>query len=100
MCIKIEKIEKFFIIILALFVSILVIYALYSNRSRFYGTEIVRYSQITIDEKTDIDKIISSYTGDNSKEKIISEIKKVNNLPDLNNESIYRKTIYIPVVAN
>ena len=100
MCIKIEKIEKFFIIILTLFVSILVIYALYSNRSRFYGTEIVRYSQITIDEKTDIDKIISSYSGDNSKEKIISEIKKVNNLTDLNNESIYGKTIYIPVIAN
>ena len=98
MSIKVEKIKKIFITLLAVLVSFLVIYAIYSSRSRFYNTEIVRYSQITIDEKTDIQKIISLYDG--SKEKIINEIKKVNNLTDLSNESIYGKTIYIPVIAN
>lgn len=100
MKIKVEKIKKTGVILLALIVSLLVIYAIYTNRSMFYGTEIVGYSQVTIDEKTDMDKIISACAGDSSKEKIISEIKKVNNLTDLNNESVYGKTIYIPVIAN
>jgi hypothetical protein len=100
MNIKVEKIKKTGILILALIVSFLVIYALYSNRSRFYSTEIVRYTQVTVDEKTDMEKIISACAGDNSKAEIISEIKKVNNLTDLNNESVYGKTIYIPVIGN
>ena len=47
-----------------------------------------------------MDKIISACAGDSSKEEIISEIKKVNNLTDLSNESVYGKTIYIPIIAN
>jgi len=100
MDIKVEKIKRIFIIVLTLIVGMLVVYALYSNRSRFDSIEIIRYSQVTLDEKTDIKKIISSYEDGSSKEKIISEIKKVNNLPDLNNESVYGKTIYIPVIKN
>jgi hypothetical protein len=100
MNIKVEKIKKTGVILLALIVSLLVIYAIYYNRSRFNDAEIVRYSQVTIDEKTDISKIISACAGDSSKEKIISEIKKVNNLADLSNESVYGKTIYIPIMAN
>lgn len=100
MDIKVEKIKKIVVVLLALFVSLLVIYAIYSSRSRFYNTEIVRYTQVTVDEKTDMEKIISACAGDSSKEKIISEIKKVNNLTDLSNESVYGKTIYIPIIAN
>ena len=100
MSIKVEKIKKIFITLLVVLVSFLVIYAIYSNRLRFYSAEIVRYNQVTIDEKTDMEKIISACAGDSSKEKIINEIKKVNNLTDLSNESIYGKTIYIPVIAN
>jgi hypothetical protein len=100
MNLKVEKIKRIGIMLLVLMVSLLVIYALYSNRSRFYSAEIIRYNQVTIDEKTDMEKIISACAGDNSKAKIINEIKKVNNLSDLNNESIYGKTIYIPVIDN
>jgi hypothetical protein len=100
MKIKVEKVKKTGLILLALIVSILVIFAIYSNRSMFYSAEIIRYSQVTIDEKTDIEKIISTFAGDGSKEKVISEIKKVNNLADLSNESVYGKTIYIPVIEN
>jgi hypothetical protein len=100
MSVKVEKIKRIGVVVLALMVSFLVIYAIYSNRSRFYSTEIVRYTQVTVDEKTDMEKIISSCAGDNSKEKIISEIKKVNNLADLSNESVYGKTIYIPIAAH
>ncbi len=100
MRIKVKKIKKLGMILLALIVSLLVIYAIYSNRSRFYGGEIVRYSQVTINEKTDMEKIISTFAGESSKEKIISEIKKVNNLADLSDKSVYGKTIYIPIIAN
>ncbi len=100
MKIKLEKIKKISVMILVVMVSFLVIYALYANRTSFYSAEIVRYTQVVVDEKTDIEQIISTCTGDNNKEKIISEIKKVNNLTDLSNESVYGKTIYIPITAN
>jgi len=97
MDVKILKIKKIFIIILAVIVSLLVIYALYSNKNRFYNPEVVKYSQVTIDEKTNLDKIISEYSKGENKEKFISEIKKVNNLNNLDDESIYGKTLYIPL---
>jgi len=97
MDVKILKIKRIFIIILAVIVSLLVIYALYSNKNRFYNPEVVKYSQVTIDEKTNLDKIILEYSRGENKEKFISEIKKVNNLNNLNNESIYGKTLYIPL---
>jgi hypothetical protein len=100
MKIKVEKIKKTGLILLALIVSLLVIYAIYSNRSRFNDAEIVKYSRVTIDEKTDMAKIISACAGNSSREIIISEIKKVNNLADLSNESVYGKTIYIPIMEN
>ena len=46
MKIKVEKIKKISIMLLALIVSLLVIYALYANRTRFYSAEIVRYTQV------------------------------------------------------
>ncbi len=78
----------------------LVIYALYTNKSRFYNLETVKYSQITIDETNDINDVISTYSDKNNKDKFISEVKKVNNLSSLSNESVYGKTLYIPVIKN
>jgi len=98
MSIKIEKLKKFFIAILTILVALLVIYALYTNKSRFYDPEIVMYSQITINETNDINDVISDYSDKNNKEKFISEVKKVNNLSNLNNETIYGKTLYIPLI--
>jgi len=100
MNIKIEKLKKFFITILIVLVTFLVMYALYENKSKFYNAEIVMYSQITIDDTNDINDIISSYSDDNNKDRFISEVKKVNNLSNLNNESIYGKTLYIPLIKN
>ncbi|MBM3706727.1 MAG: hypothetical protein FJW69_00070 [Actinobacteria bacterium] len=97
MDVKILKIKKFFIIILLLIVSLLVICALYSNKNRFYNPEVIKYSQVTIDETTNLDEIISEYSKGENKEKFISEIKKVNNLSNLNDEFIYGKTLYIPL---
>jgi len=97
MDVKILKMKKIFIIILTIIVGLLVIYALYSNKNRFYNPEVVKYSQITIDETTNLDEIISEYSKGENKEKFISEIKKVNNLNNLDDESIYGKTLYIPL---
>lgn len=100
MGIKIEKLKKVFIVILTIIVALLIIYALYVNKSRFYNPEIVMYSQITIDETNDINDVISEYSDTKNKDKFISEIKKVNNLNNLSNESVYGKTLYIPVIKN
>jgi len=94
------KIIKVFTIMLAVIVTVLVIYALYSNKSRFYNPETVKYSRITIDEKNDINTIISSIDDSRKKDKFISEVKKVNNLNSLSNESVYGKTLLIPVIKN
>ena len=100
MGIKIEKIKKVFILILTVLVALLIIYALYTNKSRFYNPEIVMYSQITIDETNDINDVISKYSDTKNKDKFISEVKKVNNLSSLSNESVYGKTLYIPLIKN
>lgn len=100
MGIKIEKLKKVFIVILTILVVLLVIYALYTNKSRFYNPEIVMYSQITINENNGINDVISTYSDKNNKDKFISEVKKVNNLSSLSNESVYGKTLYIPVIKN
>ena len=100
MKINVEKIKKLFTIILSIFVGLLVFFALYSNRSIFYKDETMKYSLITIDEKTDIQDVINKYSDSNNKDKIISEIKKINNLPDLSKKEIYGKTIYIPLTSN
>lgn len=94
------KIKKFFTIILSILVGLLVVFAIYSNRSMFYNDEIIKYSLVTIDEKTDIQDIINKYSNNNNKNSIISEIKKINNLPDLSKKEIYGKTIYIPLTSN
>ena len=98
MGIKIEKIKKVFIVILTVLIAMLVIYSLYANKSRFYKPETVRYSQITIDETNDINDVISAYSDKYNKDKFISEVKKVNSLSSLSNESVYGKTLYIPVI--
>jgi len=100
MSIKIEKLKKVFIVILTIFIALLVIYALYANRSRFYKPEVVMYSQVTINETNNINDVISTYTDNYDKDKFISEIKKVNKLSSLSNESVYGKTLYIPLIKN
>lgn len=101
MAIFTEKLMKLFTIILLIIVSILVIFALYFNRDKFYGSEeTVKYSFVTIDERTDFNQIILHFTSDKTKDKFISEVKKINNINNLNNENIYGRTLLIPVIEN
>lgn len=97
---KIEKMKKISITILSIVVSILVIYAIFANRERFYNPETVRYDRITIGIQNDIEKVLSEYSTRKNKDRLISEIKKINNLETLSDETVYGKTIYIPVTKN
>jgi hypothetical protein len=100
MIINIEKIKKISIVILTIIIGCVVIYALYINKSRFYSSETVKYSQVKIDETTDIDDVISKYSDQDNKEIFIIEVKKINKLSSLDNNSVYGKMIYIPIMGN
>ena len=97
---NIAKIRRILIIVLTIFVCFLVIFAIYINKSRFYNSETIKYSRVTIDERTDIGKIIDQYSDEENKERFISELKKVNGIPDLSDEKVYGKTIYVPLISN
>lgn len=100
MRINVVKVKRILLIILTIIVCFLVLFAIYTNKSRFYTAETVKYSRVTIDEKTDIKKIINQYSDNNTKDRFISELKKVNDLPDLSDEKVYGKTIYVPLISN
>ena len=100
MIISIEKIKKISIVILTIIIGCIVIYALYINKSTFYRSETVKYSQVKIDETTDIDDVISKYSDQDNKEIFIIEVKKINKLSSLDNNSVYGKMIYIPIMGN
>jgi hypothetical protein len=94
------KLKKIFLFALVIFVSLLVVFAVYSNKSKFYRSNIIKYSQITIDEKIKISDIIDEYSDQDNKDVFITELKKINNLKSINNESVYGKTLIVPVIKN
>ncbi len=95
-------IKKSITIFLVIVVSILTVIAIYSNRHRFYssGTEIIKYSQVTVDERFNLNDVVEKYSDSGTRTVFISELKKVNNISTLSDDSIYGKTIYIPVISN
>ena len=100
MRINVAKIRKIFLVILTIIVCFLVLFAIYTNKSRFYTSETVKYSRVTIDEKTNIKTIVNQYSNLDNKERFISELKKINDLTDLSDERVYGKIIYIPLISN
>ena len=100
MRINVAKIRKIFLVILTIIVCFLVLFAIYTNKSRFYTSETVKYSRVTVDEKTNIKTIVNQYTNQDNKERFISELKKINDLTDLSDERVYGKIIYIPLISN
>ena len=98
MVINIEKLKKIFTVFLIIIVALLVMIALYTNRTRFYSPKVIRYDRITISVNNDINKVLEEYSLSSNKDKLVSEIKKANKLSSLNNESVFGKTIYVPVI--
>ena len=100
MRINVAKIRKIFLVILTIIVCFLVLFAIYTNKSRFYTSETVKYSRVTVDEKTNIKTIVNQYSNQDNKERFISELIKINDLTDLSDERVYGKIIYIPLISN
>jgi cytochrome c-type biogenesis protein CcmE len=100
MKINVLKLKKIILFILVIIVSLLVIFAVYTNKSKFYKSSIIKYSQITVDENIKISDIIDEYSDQDNKDIFITELKKINNLESINNESVYGKTLIIPVIKN
>jgi hypothetical protein len=87
-------IKKFFMIVLIVIVSILVILAFYSNRYKFNGISTIRYARVSINEGIDINKLADRYSNPYEKDIFLSELKRVNNL---SSNFIDESTVLIPV---
>jgi hypothetical protein len=89
------NIRKIFMIILIVVVSILVVMAFYSNRDRFSGLETVKYVKINLSSPVSAFELADKYSDSRSKDRFVSELKKVNGLSSTS--SIDKSTVLIPV---
>lgn len=92
------NVRNIFLYFLIIIVSILVIIAVYSNKYKFTNSDILRYRQISLDNKNNLSEIVENYSDYNSREKFLSETKKVNNISSLSYVS--KKTIIIPIISS
>ena len=89
------NIKKVFFIILVIAVSILVFLAFYSSRDKFGGIDTMKYMKISLNSVTSVYELAEKYSDSNTKEKFVTELKKVNDISTSN--FIDKKTVLIPV---
>ena len=89
------NIKKTFMVILIAIVSVLVIMAFYSNRHKFSSLETVKYVKINISSPISAYELADKYSDRKSKDRFVSELKKINDLGS--NENINKNTVLIPV---
>jgi|GEM_PF-1544688 len=89
------NIRKTFMIILIIVVSILVMMAFYINRYKFSGLETVKYVKINISSPVSAYELADKYSDNKSKDRFVSELKKINGLGSV--ENIDKSTVLIPV---
>jgi hypothetical protein len=94
----IMNIRKMLMIILIAVVSVLVIMAFYSNRHKFSGFDTVKYVKISLSSPVSAAELADRYSGPESREKFVSELKKINNLGPA--EDINKNTVLIPVYGS
>ncbi|MCL5772211.1 MAG: hypothetical protein M1479_08050 [Actinobacteria bacterium] len=87
-------------IITVIIVFFLVFIAIYTNFDKFCSKKIIKYTQISIEDGTKIDDLVSKYTTEEDKEDFIRQIKKVNKLNDNDAEYIAKKSLIIPVIKS
>ncbi len=92
------NIRKMLMIILIAAVSVLVIMAFYSNRHKFSSLETVKYVKISISSPVSAIELADRYSGPESKDRFVSELKKINNLASAGD--IIKNTVLIPVFAS
>ncbi len=92
------NIKKVFFIILVVAVSVLVLMAFYSNRHKFSGVDTIRYMKINLNDVTSVQELAEKYSDSETKEKFVSELKKVNEISS--SDYIDKKTVFIPVLRS
>ena len=93
------NIKKIFLYLLIIIVVLLVITALYSSRYKFNGLNTIKYIRINLEKATYIDELVDKYSSSRSKDKFVSEIKKINDIDSFDYIS-GNKTIMIPIIGN
>lgn len=74
------RVKKILFYILLIIVTLLVLTAFYFNRYKFSSINIIRYEKVNLEEETSITEIAGKYSDNKSKEKFVSEIKRINNI--------------------
>ena len=92
------NIKKVFMIILIIVVSVLVLMAFYSSRDKFGRVDTTRYMRISLNDVTSVQELAEKYSDSETKEKFVSELKKVNDISS--SEYIDKKTVFIPVLKS
>ncbi len=93
------NIKKIFLYILIIIVSLLVVTAIYSNKYKFNSIDTVKYIRINIERATNIEELVDKYSSNRTKEKFVTEIKKINNMDSFDYIS-GNKTIIVPIIEN
>jgi exopolysaccharide biosynthesis protein len=91
------KIKKIFLYLLLIIVFLLIAIAIYSNSYKFKDINTIKYIKINIEKHTNIDDLANKYSDDRTKEKFVTEVKRINNMGSLDNISS-NKTIIIPLI--
>jgi hypothetical protein len=93
------KIKKIFLYVLLIVVFFLVITAICSNRYKFASISTIKYIRINLENSTNINDLANKYSDNRTKEKFVSEIKRINNMGSLDYIS-GNKTIIIPLIED
>jgi len=93
------KIKKIFLYVLLVVVFFLVMTAICSNRYKFVSLSTIKYIRINLENSTNINDLANKYSDNRTKEKFVSEIKRINNMGSLDYIS-GNKTIIIPLIED
>ncbi len=75
-----KRIEKIMLMIFTVFVSFIILIALFLNIQKFQKPDIAKYAQIRIEEPAGIEQIAQSYAEPELKDRFIEETTKLNSL--------------------
>jgi len=91
--------KKIFLYILITIVAFLVITAFYYNRYKFNGTtSITRYTKVSLEYETNLNELANKYSDNETKEKFVSEIRRINNI-DSSDYIPGNSTIIVPIIV-
>lgn len=91
------NVKKIFLYTLIIIVVFLVITAFYYNRYKFNGTITTRYTKVSLEYETNLNELANKYSDNETKEKFVSEIKRINNI-DSSDYIPGNSTIIIPII--